>query len=86
MPGSILCQQWYDLITRPGLATSRNKRPVWPLQKVWTGSQRHQVTHNDMPDRHIMGGDFGGGHRDEVHRVGRLVRGEAPKADSMPGV
>ena len=41
---------------------------------------------NDMPARHITGGDVGGGHGAEVNGGGILVPSETPKADTMPGV
>ena len=42
--------------------------------------------HKHMPYWHIMGRDIRGGHGAEVHRGGRLVMGETPKADPMPRV
>ena len=44
------------------------------------------VTHNDIPARHFMGGDVGGGHGAEVHRGVRLIPSETMKTDTMPGV
>ena len=41
---------------------------------------------NDMPSQIIMGGNVGRGHGTEVNRGGRLVPGETPEADTMPGV
>ena len=86
VPGSLLCQKCHGRITQPGLAAERNERPIWPLQKVWPVGQRLQVTYDDMPTRCITGRDVGGGHDDEVHGFGRLVPGETPKEDPMPGV
>ena len=86
MPVSLLCQQWHGRLKQPRLAAARDVRPGWPLQKVWPGVQRRQVTHNDMPNRSIMVGDVGGGHGAEVQRGGRLVPVDTAKAGSMPGV
>ena len=79
-------QLWHGRPTRPGLAAARNERPSWPLQKVWPGVQRRQVTHDDMSTQHIKGGDVKGLHGAEVHRCRRLVPGETLKADPIPGV
>ena len=86
MLGSIICQRCHFRLTQLGLATARDERPGWPLQKLWPGIQRRQVTHNDIPARRIMGGDVGGGHGAEVHGVGILVPSETPNADTMTGV
>ena len=60
MRGILLYQLWYGQIARLVLATARNERPGLPLLKVWPGGQRHQVTHIEIPARHITGGDVGG--------------------------
>ena len=72
--GSLLCQQWHGRITRLRLAAARNEHPSRPLHKVWPGGQRCKVTQNQMPSWRITGGVVGGGHFDEVHRVGDSYR------------
>ena len=84
--GSILCRKWHGWLTQFGMATAHDERTRWPLHKVWPGCQCRQVTHNDMPARHITGGDFGGGHGAEVYGGGRLVLSETPNVDTMTGV
>ena len=69
-----------------GLDTALDECPGWPPQKVWRGGQRHQVTHNYMPDRHIMESYVVGIHVTQVHGIGRLVPDETPEADPLPGV
>ena len=86
MPGILLYQRWYGHIARLVLATARNERHGLPILKVWPGGQRYQVTHIEIPARHITGGDVGGCPIVELHGGGRLVLGETLKADPMPVV
>ena len=44
------------------------------------------LNENDLPAQSVTGGDVGGGHGAEVHRSGRLVPGDIPKADPVPVV